>query len=208
VGDAGRGWNADPQRESRPQPEPRHSLGPRTALDLPPRPSTHPPSQPLSKFLQVLTKTGLFNIPAWYEAGKVYYQNPDAIPFTSLLAVQFFLFNFVEIKRLEDMKNPGSQAEKGTFLGFESQFKGTGMSGYPGGIFDPMGMASGSASSVAELKQKEIKNARLAMVAFLGFCAQYSATGKGPVDNLLDHLANPWGANFASNGVSLPVSIF
>lgn len=42
------------------------------------------------------------------------------------------------------------------------------------------------------------------MVAFLGFTAQAYATGKGPVDNLAEHLANPWGANFATNGVSLP----
>jgi hypothetical protein len=55
--------------------------------------------------------------------------------------VQFFLFNFVEIKRWNDIKRPGSQGEAGTFFGFESNFKGTGVSGYPGGAFDPMGMA-------------------------------------------------------------------
>jgi hypothetical protein len=46
------------------------------------------------------------------------------------------------------------------------------------------------------------------MVAFLGFLAQYGATGKGPVDNLLDHLASPWATNFCTNGTSVPVSIF
>jgi hypothetical protein len=29
------------------------------------------------------------------------------------------------------------------------------------------------------------------MVAFLGFAAQYAATGKGPIDNLIDHVADP-----------------
>ena len=28
--------------------------------------------------------------------------------------------------------------------------------------------------------------------------------GKGPIDNLFDHIANPGQVNFATNGVSLP----
>ena len=35
-----------------------------------------------------------------------------------------------------------------------------------------------------DFKWKEIRNGRLAMVAFLGFAAQHAATGKGPIDNL------------------------
>lgn len=31
----------------------------------------------------------------------------------------------------------------------------------------------------------------LCRLAFLGFAAQYQATGKGPLENLKDHLANP-----------------
>jgi Chlorophyll A-B binding protein len=57
--------------------------------------------------------------------------------------------------------------------------------GYPGGLFDPMGMNS------PEMQQKEIKNGRLAMLAMLGFFAQAAATGKGPMDNLFEHMANP-----------------
>lgn len=33
---------------------------------------------------------------------------------------------------------------------------------------------------------------RLAMVAMLGFIVQASVTHAGPIDNLLEHLSNPW----------------
>lgn len=42
------------------------------------------------------------------------------------------------------------------------------------------------------------------MLACLGFFAQYKATGEGPGANLAAHLANPWGVNFTTNGISLP----
>ncbi|PSC76753.1 light-harvesting of photosystem I [Micractinium conductrix] len=155
-----------------------------------------------------LTRQGLLNVPDWADAGRVYNDSEGAIPFSSLLMVQFFLFNFVEIKRWEDMKKPGSQAEPGSFLGFESSFKGTGVSGYPGGPFNPLGLGNSSEESMTDFKWREIRNGRLAMVAFLGFAAQHAATGKGPIDNLVEHLADPWANNFCSNGVSVPITIF
>nr|6ZZX_8 Chain 8, Chlorophyll a-b binding protein, chloroplastic [Chlorella ohadii]6ZZY_8 Chain 8, Chlorophyll a-b binding protein, chloroplastic [Chlorella ohadii] len=154
-----------------------------------------------------LTRVGVLNVPEWAEAGKVYAESENAIPFASLLMVQLFLFNFVEIKRWEDIKKPGSQAEPGSFLGFESGFKGTGISGYPGGAFNPFGLGNSSKEAMDDLKWREIRNGRLAMVAFLGFLSQHAATGKGPLDNLADHLADPWGANFCSNGVSIPSAL-
>jgi light-harvesting complex I chlorophyll a/b binding protein 4 len=33
---------------------------------------------------------------------------------------------------------------------------------------------------------------RLAMLAFLGFIIQHNVTGKGPFDNLVQHISDPW----------------
>ncbi|KAL6784363.1 LHCA8 [Auxenochlorella protothecoides x Auxenochlorella symbiontica] len=155
----------------------------------------------------LLTKIGILNVPEWYDAGLVSQQN-SPIPFKPLLLIELFAFNFVELKRLKDIQKPGSQGEPGSFLGFEGQFKGTGVSGYPGHIFDPLGFSNTSEANLNELKLKEIKNGRLAMLAFLGFVAQAKATGKGPITNLFEHIGDPWHNNFTTNGASLPIDVF
>lgn len=116
------------------------------------------------------------------------------------------LMHFVEIKRLEDFKKPGSQAEPGSFWGFENAFKGTGDPSYPGGAFDPLGLAGPDAAPavVKAMKEREIKNGRLAMLACLGFAAQHGAQPDGPIANLIAHLSNPPANCFATNGVSIP----
>eukprot|EP01023_Acetabularia_acetabulum_P006531 TRINITY_DN12714_c0_g1_i3.p1 TRINITY_DN12714_c0_g1~~TRINITY_DN12714_c0_g1_i3.p1 ORF type:complete len:346 (+),score=63.36 TRINITY_DN12714_c0_g1_i3:55-1092(+) len=62
---------------------------------------------------------------------------------------------------------------------------------YPGGfLFDPLGLSKNPAQ-FENLRIKEIKNGRLAMLAWLGFAFQAFVTQKGPVANALDFWSDP-----------------
>ena len=63
-------------------------------------------------------------------------------------------------------------------------------------MFDPLGLSKNPAA-YEELRVKEMKNGRLAMVAWVGFAAQAALTRKGPVENLLDFVKDPAHENIA-----------
>ncbi|KAK6139692.1 hypothetical protein DH2020_026560 [Rehmannia glutinosa] len=120
---------------------------------------------------------------SWYDAGaREYFADP-----TTLFVVQLALMGWAEGRRWADIINPGCVDIEPTL---PHKTKPKPDVGYPGGLwFDPFMWGRGSPEPVMVLRTKEIKNGRLAMLAFVGFCFQFVYTGQGPIENLMAHIA-------------------
>merc|ERR1740138_655062 len=140
---------------------------------------------------------------SFIDAGSIIAESTYA-PFGTLLVIQILLMGWAESRRWQDMHKPGSTSvPAGNFLNLESAFGGKRDTGYPGGIFDPAGFSENS-DQLKDLKLKEIKNGRLAMLAYLGISCGSVSTGKNPIEALQLHISDPWSNNVMSNSYALP----
>ena len=120
-----------------------------------------------------LVSESLPNLPPPFEAGAADY----SLDFKTLVSAQVIVMGLLEALRIKGFMKTG---ESGLGQNFP---------------FDPAGMDS------PESRVKEVKNARLAMVGFLGMVSQYYVTGMGPIEGFKAHLADPTGVNIYTSAV-------
>lgn len=107
---------------------------------------------------------------SWVDAGKVELDGASYFGFS-------LPFSLTQLIWIEVLAVGGAEFYRNSELNPEKRL-------YPGGFFDPLGLASGDEEKVFKLKTAEIKHGRLAMVAFLGFAVQAGATGQGALGSL------------------------
>jgi light-harvesting complex II chlorophyll a/b binding protein 4 len=107
---------------------------------------------------------------AWQDAGKVELDGASYLGFG-------LPFTVTQLTIIEVLLVGGAEIYRNTEQNIERRQ-------YPGGVFDPLGLASGSDERAFNLKTAELKHGRLAMIAFLGFGVQALTQGEGALGSL------------------------
>ena len=123
--------------------------------------------------------TELLGVGNFWEAG-ANVQSPLSLQ--ALIGLQVVIMGTFEYKRYEIFKETGEVG----LLSFAP--------------FDPMKMKN------QETMVKEVKNGRLGMLAFVGFCSQAAVQGKGPVACLTAHIKDPLHENIYTSKVGPEVT--
>jgi len=110
---------------------------------------------------------------SWVDAGKVELDGARYLNFD-------LPFSLSQLCWFEALAVGGAELSRNGELSAEKRI-------YPGGAFDPLGLATPGKSSnnqINRLREAEIKHGRLAMVSFFGFGVQALVTGDGALDSL------------------------
>lgn len=136
----------------------------------------------------------------WTETGKVFLDGEAGRP--EILGNPY-LFTAIEVALMAAVEayRSGKAAPPAGFAPFYGKFESSDFAGLdpinPGGPLDFFNVAA-TPEDLAILKVKEIKNARLAMIAMLGVFVQGAVTAEGPAANWGKHVADPFGYNFVT----------
>jgi len=110
---------------------------------------------------------------SWIEAGKVELDGSRYLKFT-------LPFSISQLCWIEALAVGGAELYRNGELDTEKRL-------YPGGVFDPLGLASPGKADIDQinrLREAEIKHGRLAMVAFFGFGIQALTVEEGALGSL------------------------
>lgn len=124
--------------------------------------------------------TEALGLPSWVTAGA---EVDLPLPLPTIIGIEIVIFSLLELKRYEGFVKTGKS-------GFLNSFP-----------FDPLGYANDDTA------EKELRNGRVAMLAFLGFASVYAVRGLGPIAALKMHLENPGQNNIFTSSVGDVVTL-